>query len=556
MLLTSWRPGAAGRARAACAPGGRRAAAAARSREAHAREPAARGLGGGAARAGVHDLRRGGPGALRPGPGIRQSCTSSIRRPGSSARTGRPCSDGLDPGGAGGLQPVRADESMTASGGDAAGDGGERRNVLVRRGSTAGLVAATVPVEVILSHFFHRGTPYVIAVARDIGDRLQQQVLETAREDRRRPTPPRNRFLANIGHEIRTPLAAIVIDFDLMGRRTMDPDERVERTRRVQQHAAHLTALIDGVLDLSRIEAARHAGHGGARGAGPARARRRRALSSRVHAPRGRARWSVAPAVPALFVTDGLRLRQVLSNLVGNAVALARASRSRSTLEGEVPRLRRGGHRARHRGGPPRAHPRSVPAGQQPNLHGLGPRASPSRTPCARRSGASTWPVRSGDELPRVGFHLPPLEHEPRQPDHRGRARCDADLTGRLGSQHPRGRRQSRPPGAGALLARGGRGHDPGRGRRAGGRAPGALFAFAVRSARLRRHGAGHADARPRWTGGPGRGAGARGYRGPVLALTAHALVQDRERCLALGFDAHLGSPCSRSCSSTPWPTL
>ena len=400
----------------------------------------------------------------------------------------------------------------------------------------------TFPVEVILSHFFHRGTPYVIAVARDIGDRLQQQqALETAREDAEKANAAKSRFLANISHEIRTPLAAIVGTLDLMGRRTMDPDERVERTRRVQQHAAHLTALIDGVLDLSRIEAGRL----------EVTAERVELAQlvrdvDELYQPRARAKglaleWSVAPAVPELFVTDGLRLRQVLSNLVGNAVRYTAKGGVTISLELEGEAL----VCAVEDTGPGIEADRLeliLDPFQQVNNRtstGSGLGLAIAHSLCEALGGSLDVASEVGRGS-RFGFHLPPLEHDPASLT-TAATWSDADLTGRLrglsilvADDSPDLLELARfwleEAGAKVILAEDGE----------------QAVEQLERARRDRRaFDAMVLDMQMPGLDGPGALAEvrARGYRGPVLALTAHALVQDRERCLALGFDAHLGKP-------------
>ena len=178
--------------------------------------------------AGLHDLRGGGAGP-RPRPGLGQRSRHRSEA-GSFARTGRPCSRRAGPRGARGLQPVRAGRVDDARPKPRAGPRPSSVGPSTRA-SIAGPVGGPsrwrcpqplLPSRNALRH--RRGATSGIACSSSRRSR--------PRARRGQPTPRRAGSWPTSA-TIRTPLAAIVTD--LMGRRTMDPDERVERTRRVQQ---------------------------------------------------------------------------------------------------------------------------------------------------------------------------------------------------------------------------------------------------------------------------------------------------------------------------------
>ena len=129
----------------------------------------------------------------------------------------------------------------------------------------------------------------------------------------------KSRFLANISHELRTPLNAIVGFSGLMGTVT-DDAQKVQLTQRIQDASASLLALVEDVLDFSRIEA----GHielidedvnifrfaDTIRGMFDPQAQKKNI----------RLILDVSLAVTPVIRFDKQRLRQVLVNLVGNAV--------------------------------------------------------------------------------------------------------------------------------------------------------------------------------------------------------------------------------------------
>ncbi len=131
-------------------------------------------------------------------------------------------------------------------------------------------------------------------------------------------------FLANMSHELRTPLNAIVGITGLLRERERPADER-ELLATVAQSTDALLGVLNDVLDLSRLEAGR------------LRVERQpcapRAVVTEVvrlmqpEADRAGLRVAVviADAVPAQVSTDPARLRQVLLNLIGNAIKFSRA---------------------------------------------------------------------------------------------------------------------------------------------------------------------------------------------------------------------------------------
>jgi PAS domain S-box-containing protein len=134
-------------------------------------------------------------------------------------------------------------------------------------------------VDINLSPFEEETSGSVVCVIRDVTDRklaeeqikalnfnLEQRTRDLAitnseLEIRNREVEKANRlksnFLATMSHELRTPLNAIVGFADLLERQTAGPlTQKQERfVRHVKESSRHLLALIDGILDISKIEA-------------------------------------------------------------------------------------------------------------------------------------------------------------------------------------------------------------------------------------------------------------------------------------------------------------
>ena len=143
----------------------------------------------------------------------------------------------------------------------------------------------------------------------------QKQVEEALREADRR----KDAFLANMSHEIRSPMTSILAYADILLSHLRDPDD-IECVKTIKQGGNHLLELIGDVLDLSKI------------GSGKLKIHREivslPTLLNEVHSLMAvRAKEKKLPlilqyegAVPEKIETDRTRLRQILFNLVSNAV--------------------------------------------------------------------------------------------------------------------------------------------------------------------------------------------------------------------------------------------
>ena len=169
---------------------------------------------------------------------------------------------------------------------------------------------------------------------QDVSERKQiERELLAAKEAAESASQAKSAFLANMSHEIRTPMNGVIGVAELL---LCEPlEEQAKRyALTIQRSGRALLAVLDDVLDLSKIEAGRLQLES-ARFDLPALANEMDELFAEVARAKGTTlRVMVAPDVPRWVKGDAVRLRQVLLNLVSNAVKFS----ALGTIEVEVRR--------------------------------------------------------------------------------------------------------------------------------------------------------------------------------------------------------------------------
>ncbi|MEX0745918.1 MAG: CHASE3 domain-containing protein [Phycisphaeraceae bacterium] len=130
----------------------------------------------------------------------------------------------------------------------------------------------------------------------------------------------KSQFLANMSHEIRTPMTAIIGYADLLLDPRQNDSDRLNYLNTIRRNGEHLLTLINDILDLSKIEAGKAAVERVT--CSPCRIISDVASLMRVRATEKNLLFEVVSQtpLPATIQTDPTRLRQVLINLIGNAI--------------------------------------------------------------------------------------------------------------------------------------------------------------------------------------------------------------------------------------------
>ncbi len=159
-----------------------------------------------------------------------------------------------------------------------------------------------------------------IGIARDITERKTAELeMRKAKEAALAAAEARSQFLANMSHEIRTPLNGIIGMLELLSGTVLTP-EQGEDLELARVSADALLALVNDVLDFSKIEAGKLRLERVAFGLRETLEETLSAFSLRAREKGIELACDVSPRVPDGLLGDPLRLRQVVMNLVGNAI--------------------------------------------------------------------------------------------------------------------------------------------------------------------------------------------------------------------------------------------
>ncbi len=162
-------------------------------------------------------------------------------------------------------------------------------------------------------------------ISRDITEKKQaEEALCAAKEAAEAASRAKSAFLANMSHEIRTPMNAILGMTELVLENSLTAQQR-EFLTAVRESGESLLAIINDILDFSKIEAGKLQIELAPFNLLESLGDTMKSLAVRAHAKGLELACRIAPEIPQAVVGDCTRLRQVVINLVGNAIKFTEA---------------------------------------------------------------------------------------------------------------------------------------------------------------------------------------------------------------------------------------
>jgi signal transduction histidine kinase/ActR/RegA family two-component response regulator len=233
----------------------------------------------------------------------------------------------------------------------------DRERMIAEREANVGQGAPPLELRIVrpdgeVRHVIRRDTVELDAEGRPVArfgtlqdvteTKLAEAELEDARRKAEAAAAAKSAFLANMSHELRTPLTSITGFARLIEEQTQLPEDARRYTRRIRDASEALLAIINDVLDFSKLESGRIDLERHPLAVGRLVEEVAGLVSVQASAKALALEFETDAEVPAQVMGDVARLRQVLLNFLSNAVKFTDAGsvRIRSSYDAERQRLR------------------------------------------------------------------------------------------------------------------------------------------------------------------------------------------------------------------------
>ena len=176
-----------------------------------------------------------------------------------------------------------------------------------------------IPVQVRVNMSVYNGKEVIIRSCRDMTEaKARENALDEARKRAEAANHAKSAFLANMSHELRTPLNGVLGMAQLLAMSDVN-QEQLEYLNYIKQSGDALVNLLDEILDISRIEAGKIELR-----SEPVQVRDlidevRRLFVAQISEKNLKVSIDIDDDVPVVLMGDGLRMKQIMTNIVGNA---------------------------------------------------------------------------------------------------------------------------------------------------------------------------------------------------------------------------------------------
>ena len=175
----------------------------------------------------------------------------------------------------------------------------------------------------------------VLVIADRSEDRMLRDALSASLEVAKNANNAKSNFLANMSHDIRTPMNAIVGYSTLLSHEAYSPEKVIEISKKIAFSSNHLLSLINDVLDMSKIESGKTSLNIEKVELSSVLQNIYEIVSVQVKAKGQSFKVRTQGILPDYFLADSLRLNQILLNLLSNAVKYTKSGGNISlTVEG------------------------------------------------------------------------------------------------------------------------------------------------------------------------------------------------------------------------------
>lgn len=161
---------------------------------------------------------------------------------------------------------------------------------------------------------------YVCLMTDITESKMYEAELENAKRDAESANNAKSQFLANMSHEIRTPLNAIMGLSELLQTNYKDEQDRILWLKKITRNSEHLKKVIDEILDLSKIEAGKLQLKIMDFSLPQVIAQVKSILSPLANEKKLALRFETEGKIPEYITSDSTKIQHILLNLLGNAI--------------------------------------------------------------------------------------------------------------------------------------------------------------------------------------------------------------------------------------------